>query len=134
MEKGQESFTKKCTVSLKVEGFEESSRNRVLVGGMAHNRTRTITCDATSCEPFIVMHLGVLAYSRYIVNISFAGLESVDKHFNIADIVFTVITYNPEFTRMEVWFRFFFVLSTVVVAVVFFVVGMKNFGTSGLSY
>ena len=126
-EKGQESFTKQCSVRLRVEGLLDSN-HRVLVGGMEHNRSRVITCDESTCESFIVMHLGVLEYSRYLVNVSFGGLESVDKHFNIVDIVFTVITYNPEFTRMEVWFRFFFVLSTAVVAFIFFVGGMKNFG------
>ena len=44
----------------------------------------------------------MLVYPRYLVNISFSGLEIVDKHFNIEDIIFTVSTYNPQFTHMEV--------------------------------
>lgn len=66
---------------------------------------RTLRCDHEKCDPFIIIHLGVLEYSHYMVNVTFGGLETVDKHFNIQDIVFTVTTYNPEFTRMEVWFR-----------------------------
>ena len=45
---------------------------------------------------------GVLIYPRYLVNLTFSGLEIVDKHFNIEDIVFTISTYNPQFTHMEV--------------------------------
>ncbi len=56
-----------------------------------------------------------------------AGLESLDKHFKISDIVFTMTTYNPEFTRMEVWFRFFFLLSTCAVLAAF-VVSMRSYG------
>ena len=125
-ERDSESFTKRCTVTLRVEGMT-GTKERAVIGGMAHNRTRTINCDASSCASFIVMHLGVLEYPRYLINISFAGLESVDRHFNIVDIVFTVITYNPDFTRMELWFRLFFVAATAVVGILFLVGGMKNF-------
>jgi hypothetical protein len=44
----------------------------------------------------------VLTFPRYLINLTFTGLEIVDKHFNIEDIVFTVSTYNPQFTHMEV--------------------------------
>ena len=125
-ERDSESFTKRCTVTLRVEGMT-GKKERVAIGGMAHNRTRTINCDASSCASFIVMHLGVLEYPRYLINISFAGLESVDRHFNIVDIIFTVITYNPDFTRMELWFRLFFVATTAVIGILFLVAGMKNF-------
>ena len=127
-ERDSESFTKRCTVSLRVEGIAgKDAGGRVAIGGTSHNRTRTLQCDAHSCASFIVMHLGVLEYPRYLINISFAGLESVDRHFNIVDIIFTVITYNPEFTKMELWFRLFFVATTAVIAIVFLVGGMKNF-------
>ena len=125
-ERDSESFTKRCTVNLRVEGMT-GKKERAVIGGMAHNRSRTINCDASSCASFIVMHLGVLEYPRYLINISFDGLESVDRHFNIVDIVFTVITYNPDFTRMELWFRLFFVATTAVIGMLFLVGGMKNF-------
>lgn len=124
-EKGQETFMKTCNVLVEVEGFMSKNTKR-LVGGKGHERSRTIRCDDQKCDPFIVMHLGVLEYSHYLVNITFNGLESIDRHFTIEDITFTMITYNPEFTEMEVWFRFFFVMSTVVITVAF-VVSMKKF-------
>lgn len=40
------------------------------------------------------MHLGVLEYPRYLVNLTFTGLELVDKHFKIEDIIFTISTYR----------------------------------------
>lgn len=65
------------------------------------------------------MHLGVLNYPRYLVNVTIYGLEAVDKHFNIEDILFIFETYNPQFTRMELWFRFFFAVVTAGVALAF---------------
>ena len=82
VEKGQESFSKECSVWLRVEGIANAD-HKVLVGGRGHNRTRTITCDQEECKSFIVMHLGVLEYPRYLVNISFTGLEIVHNHFKI---------------------------------------------------
>ena len=50
----------------------------------------------------LIIFQGVLMYPRYLVNLTFSGLEIVDKHFNIEDIIFTISTYNPQFTHMEV--------------------------------
>ena len=61
----------------------------------------------------------LLDHCRYLVNLSFYGLDAVDKHFNIEDINFVFETFNPQFTRMELWFRFFFATVTAVVAVGF---------------
>ena len=58
-------------------------RELAFVAFRGHNRTRTITCDGSRCDSFIVMHLGVLEYPRYLVNISFAGLEIVHNHYKI---------------------------------------------------
>merc|ERR1712038_643458 len=134
VEKGQESFSKDCSVWLRVQGILDSG-HEVLVGGRGHNRTRTITCDGSRCDSFIVMHLGVLEYPRYLVNISFAGLEIVHNHYKIEDFVFTISTYNPNFTRVEIWFRFFFVLSTSVVSFAYFYISsLRKFHLSDWSY
>eukprot|EP00095_Tigriopus_kingsejongensis_P007871 snap_masked-scaffold127_size327531-processed-gene-1.2 protein:Tk07871 transcript:snap_masked-scaffold127_size327531-processed-gene-1.2-mRNA-1 annotation:"hypothetical protein DAPPUDRAFT_312162" len=124
-EKGQEAFAKKCNVFIQVEGMRGKD-NKVLVGGRGHNRSRTIKCDDKQCESFIVMHLGVLEFSHYLVNISLTGLESIHRHFSIQDILFTIVTFNPEFTELEIWFRFFFVLATIVITILF-LISMKNF-------
>ncbi len=105
-------------MSLLVKGVQDQYTTKV-IGDRAHNRSRTIRCADKTCKSFIVVHLGVLDYPRYLINVSFYGLESVDKHFNIEDIMFTFTTYNPQFTKMELWFRFFFAFVTCVVAVAF---------------
>ena len=119
VEKGQETFSKECAVWLRVEGIVDSG-HKVLVGGQGHNRSRSITCNQNRCHSFIVMHLGVLEFAHYLVNVSFSGLEIVDRHFNIEDIVFTISTYNPSFTKMEIWFRFFFVTTTSIVLIIYY--------------
>lgn len=134
VEKGQERFEKDVAVWLRVEGILDSG-HKVLVGGQGHNRTRTIKCNQTRCDSFIVMHLGVLEYPRYLINISFTGLEIVDRHFDIEDVVFTSSTYNPSFTEEEVWFRFFFVLFTSVVLVFYFYFSsLRQFSLESWSY
>ena len=106
------------------------------------NNVLLLQCSEKRCDSFIAMHLGVLEHPRYLVNMTFTGLEIVDKHFNIENIIFTISTYrftflfikrfrsmklvcskvicfcflfSPAFTEVEVWFRFFYVLATVVV-------------------
>ena len=114
----QETFTKVCYVTLHVKGINDKYSSEV-IGDRVHNRTRVVRCADKSCDSFIVMHLGVLNHPRYLVNVSMYGLEAVDKHFNIEDIIFMFETYNPQFTRMELWFRFFFAVVSACVAVSF---------------
>ena len=66
-------------------------------------------------QPFI----SYFSFIRYSVNVSIYGLETVDKHFNIEDIDFIFETFNPQFTRMELWFRFFFAIVTASVSLAF---------------
>ena len=80
---------------------------------------RMVRCSSSTCSPLILLHLGSLHYPRYAFRLSFSGLESLDKHFGVKDVVFTMTTYNPEFTRMEIWFRFFFLAVTAGVLVAF---------------
>jgi len=114
----QETFTKMCSVTLKVSGIRDEHTSKV-IGDRVHNRTRVVRCADKSCDSFIVMHLGVLYFPRYSVNVTIYGLETVDKHFNIEDIHFIFETFNPQFTRMELWFRFFFAIVTAVVSLAF---------------
>ena len=55
--------------------------------------------------------------------------------FFFKDFVFTISTYNPNFTRVEIWFRFFFVLSTSVVSFAYFYISsLRKFHLSDWSY
>lgn len=91
-------------------------------------RSRHLHCDKQRCDEFIVLHLGYLAYSQYLINISFHDLESFHVRYNIKQLDFYVSysdinyffilttfslqlkTYNPDFTQIEVWFRLIFLI------------------------
>ena len=47
------------------------------------------------CKDLIILHLGYLDYSSYIINIRFYGLEE-QSHFNVKNIVFYV-------SKRDVW-------------------------------
>nr|CAD7573600.1 unnamed protein product [Timema californicum] len=77
--------------------------------------TRHLRCERQSCEEFIVLHLGFLDYTHYILTVNFYGLESFHQRYNIKDITFYFKSYNPAFTQIEIWFRFIFLLGTFAV-------------------
>lgn len=124
-EKEQAIYSTSCTATLTIEGIVDR-KTKVLIGHKDISRTRFLTCKDKNCDPFIILHLGALEYTHYLVNVSFDGLASVDKYFTIEDIFFRITTYNPDFTQMEVWFRFFFVITTVLVSMAFFI-SMRKF-------
>ena len=64
------------------------------------NNVLLLQCSEKRCDSFIAMHLGVLEHPRYLVNMTFTGLEIVDKHFNIENIIFTISTYRFIFLFM----------------------------------
>lgn len=95
-----------------IKGEDQSvmqSQNPQLSGD-THNRTRLLSC-ATDCKDLILLHLGYLDYSSYIINIKFFGLEE-QSHFNIKNIVFYFKSYNTSFTKLEIWMRFTFIVFT----------------------
>ena len=121
----QATFSKTCKATVTIEGVIDGDRKEP-VGLPNVTRTRMLICQKNKCNSFILLHLGALEYCHYLVNVTFDGLKSVDKHLTISDIFFNITTYNPEFTEMEIWFRFFFVLATAVIAFIY-LVNMRNF-------
>ena len=69
----------------------------------AKTRSHTLKCKGPRCEGFLVLHLSSVHHARYVFNVTLEGLKS--SHFGVEEIAFTVTTFNPEFTRMELWFR-----------------------------
>jgi len=92
------------------------------------SRLRSLKCADGDCKSLIVLHLGSLAFDRYQFIVRFQGLENVEKHFGMDDVLFTMTTYNPEFTSMELWFRFFF-LCCALTASAAFLVAMRHHRT-----
>nr|CAD7443743.1 unnamed protein product [Timema bartmani] len=111
-----EKFDKSFHVSVSIEGLTIDHKPvTVLRADKAHNRTRHLRCERQSCEEFIVLHLGFLDYTHYILTVNFYGLESFHQRYNIKDITFYFKSYNPAFTQIEIWFRFIFLLGTFAV-------------------
>jgi hypothetical protein len=118
-----EVFDKSFHVSVAIDGVtEEHKLKTILHRDNVHNRTRHLICVRKQCEEFIVLHLGFLEYAHYILTVNFYGLEAFHQRYNIHSLKFYFKTYNPEFTQIEIWFRFIFLLFTFIVTVGFFFV------------
>lgn len=111
-----ETFDKTFHVSVSIEGLTADHKPvTILHSDRAHNRTRHLKCKRQDCEEFIVLHLGFLDYTHYILTIHFYGLESFHQRYTIRDVTFYFKSYNPAFTQIEIWFRFIFLLITFIV-------------------
>lgn len=49
-------------------------------------RTRHLKCEKQSCDEFIVLHLGFLDYTHYIITVNFYGLEAFHSRYNINEL------------------------------------------------
>ncbi|XP_066968307.1 transmembrane protein 181 [Macrobrachium rosenbergii] len=115
--KDEQSFTREFHLSVSIEGLtREHKTESVLSVDKPHNRTRSLECDQTECGEVTVMHLGYLRYTHYIITVNFYGLGDIQQWYNVKDVIFYFKTYNPSFTKLEIWFRFIFLLLTFSVA------------------
>ncbi|KAG8227320.1 hypothetical protein J437_LFUL006761 [Ladona fulva] len=114
--KDDEIYDKTFHVSVTIEGITADHKPvTVLRANQAHNRTRHLHCQQTSCDEFIVLHLGFLDYTHYILTINFYGLENFHQKYQIKEVTFYFKSYNPAFTQIEIWFRFIFLMGTFFV-------------------
>nr|KAF6463396.1 transmembrane protein 181 [Molossus molossus] len=100
-------------MTVKVDGLAQDGTT-MFIHNRVHNRTRTITC-AGKCAEIIVAHLGYLNYTQYTVTVGFEHLKDV----SIKEVTFTWKTYDPAFSKLEIWFRFVFVVLTFFVTCLF---------------
>merc|ERR1719323_1534139 len=97
---------------LSVVGLNKDLKKGDIIGYRKHNRTRSLECSGTKCKSIIIMHLGYLPDSIYLVNASFIGFDHYS--YTIQDLTFTWATYNSAFSQLELCFRFlFFFVSTL---------------------
>ncbi|KAG7272031.1 hypothetical protein CRUP_030135 [Coryphaenoides rupestris] len=89
------------------------------ISNNVHQKSRTLHC-ADKCDEIIVVHLGYLNYTQYQIVVSFKGLENITS-FTSHDFKFNFVwkTYNPNFSQVEIWFRFVFVVLTFMVTCLF---------------
>ncbi|KAG1671101.1 Transmembrane protein 181 [Nymphon striatum] len=119
-------FEKPFQISVSIEAVtEEKKPIMLLVSDGAHNKTRKLSCFWSGkpcfelfefvCDELIILHLGFLDFSRYIITVRFYGLEQIDANYGIRDVMFFFKSYNSSFTQVEIWFRFIFLVLTFIV-------------------
>ncbi|XP_046655342.1 transmembrane protein 181-like [Daphnia pulicaria] len=119
--KDDESFEKKFHVSIAMDGIiEDDQVIKMVSNDHTHNRTRDLQCERQNCSEILILHMGYFDYSHYALTIRFYGLESIHNRYVIRDVIFFFRSYNPAFTRLEIWFRFVFLLSTFIVTCWYF--------------
>ncbi|VVC98833.1 unnamed protein product [Leptidea sinapis] len=113
----EEIFDKSFQVSISIDGIlSDHTTTNLIPESESTNRTHHLKCEEQVCEEVMILHLGSLEYTHYMLNIHFYGLHEFHKRYFIREIVFYFKTYNPAFTQMETWFRFIFLLTTFSVA------------------
>ncbi|XP_018565323.1 transmembrane protein 181 [Anoplophora glabripennis] len=110
-----EIIDKMFEISVGISGLTEDHKPVSILDINQNNRTRHLKCEKQSCEEFIVLHLGFLDYTHYIITVNFYGLEAFHSRYNINELYFYFKTYNPGFTQIEIWFRFIFLTFTFIV-------------------
>ncbi|XP_014670266.1 PREDICTED: transmembrane protein 181-like [Priapulus caudatus] len=112
-----ETFQKRFVVNVMIRGIGVNNKSTLLMSdtNAGLNKSRELSCSSQVCREFTVLHLGFLDYPHYVVTVRFHGLEPTHEHYNITDVRFYFKFYNPAFTRIEIWFRFVFLVITFIV-------------------
>nr|CAG4644664.1 EOG090X03I5 [Leptodora kindtii] len=119
--KDEESFEKRFQVSVQVDGVDDDEQPvKVIAADRAHNRTRDLQCQSRNCSEILILHVGYFDYAHYALTVRFYGLESIHARYTIEDINFYFRSYNPSFTRLEIWFRFIFLILSICSAFYFY--------------
>ncbi|KAL4713253.1 hypothetical protein ACJJTC_018601 [Scirpophaga incertulas] len=113
----EEIFDKSFQVSISIDGvLNEHKTVNLFPESISANKTQHLKCKKQVCEEVMVLHLGSLDYTHYVLNVHFYGLKEFHKRYYIREILFHFKTYNPAFTQIETWFRFIFLLTTFTIA------------------
>lgn len=97
---------------------EEQSVTRSLFHAEYFNRTRYMHCFNEICDVISIVHLDYLHKKQYQIEIKFLNLDDL-AGLDFKDIVFTFNSYNPSFTKLELWFRFTFLFVNFIVIIVY---------------
>lgn len=106
-------FQQPFSISVELKGvLQDASMTRI--NGVQH-KPRILHCGAR-CEELVVLHLSYLNFTQYQVLVGFRGLQNLSYSLRVK---FLWKTYNPNFSQVEIWFRFVFVVLTFMVTCVF---------------
>ncbi|XP_075262893.1 transmembrane protein 181-like isoform X2 [Convolutriloba macropyga] len=119
---GPGKYTEPFKMGVKILGKEDSYGFQVNRDSV--ERSRVLHCEGNTCKDFLVMHLGHLKYFLYTVTIEFSGLNGLPHP--ISEVLFIWQTFNPNFTQLEIWFRFGFLVVTFA-AICLFAHSMRKF-------
>ncbi|XP_046848759.1 transmembrane protein 181-like isoform X2 [Xenia sp. Carnegie-2017] len=117
IEKGA-SFKLKFSVNVQIlyEGSDNSHRP---LSNRFSNHSREVMCEQWECDDFVVFHLGYVDYHSYVAIVAMSNFDSLPKGGEIDDVLFTYSHYNVNFTEVEIWFRFVFVVLTFMIACIY---------------
>ncbi|XP_055955169.1 transmembrane protein 181 [Patella vulgata] len=118
---GGSNFEQPFMMGIRIRGIDGDDQSVVkadnpTLSGAMHNRSRKLKCKE-QCRDMILMHLGYLDFAKYIITITFYGLENAK--FEIKDIDFAFKSYNTSFTQIEIWIRFIFLVMTFFATIIF---------------
>ncbi|XP_065580770.1 transmembrane protein 181-like [Artemia franciscana] len=83
-------------------------------------RERFLSCQQQECSDIYIYHAKQIGNGVYVLNITFSGLEHIHMRYTIEKIAFQFVTYNSDFSTIELWMRMLFVFATLIVSAFYF--------------
>ncbi|KAK3739017.1 hypothetical protein QZH41_010498, partial [Actinostola sp. cb2023] len=110
------SFSVNFKIGVEIRGRVKDTSYHLIA--TSYNRTRHVKCDDQKCSNLVLLHLGYIDYPSYAVQVKFNDLSFPSGIF-LDDVIFTLKHYNGDFTQVEIWFRFVFLVMAFVVTCMF---------------
>ncbi|XP_048577785.1 transmembrane protein 181-like [Nematostella vectensis] len=104
--------------NLKVEVRGQGKDTSFHLYSASDNKTRQVTCRNGECSHTVILHLGYLDYPSYAIKVTFDGLQ-FPKGIRLADVIFSLKHYSNDFSQVEIWFRFVFLVMAFMVTCMF---------------
>ncbi|RNA21546.1 transmembrane protein -like [Brachionus plicatilis] len=70
------------------------------------------------CDVFNILHLDYLHNEKYHLKLKFLSIDDLEN-FNIENFLFKFNSYDPSFTKLELWYRFSFLFITLIVLILY---------------
>eukprot|EP00117_Sycon_ciliatum_P004242 scpid67821/ scgid8704/ Transmembrane protein 181 len=86
--------------------------SRIYLGIERFQHTKSLHCEKT-CEPFVLLHVGSVDHTRYEVEFA---IEEANHPESIQNMTFEWQFFSPEFTQMEIWCQFVYIIFTFITA------------------
>ncbi|XP_031567619.1 transmembrane protein 181-like [Actinia tenebrosa] len=114
--KSGNSFDVKFKLGVEIRGrVKDTSYHRIAT---SFNRTRYVKCNEKECSNMVILHLGFIDYPSYAVKVTFDGLNFPSGIY-LDDVTFSLKHYSSDFTQVEIWFRFVFLVMAFICTCLF---------------